>query len=206
MFKYLLIIPLLTLSLQARIFQENFDDVTSGDLPSGWKAQMTGIDTNSAIWEIEQEDVGKILSLKSFTTGRRGPFNLCFTDKINFKNGEISVTFRANSGNIDQGGGLIWRVEDQNNYYVARFNPLEDNFRFYSVKNGYRKELKSADINLKEGWHEMKIIQKNNNFEGHIDGKKLLVCNNGNITKSGGVGVWSKADAATSFDNFKVLY
>ncbi len=206
MFRYLLIASLLTLSLQAKSFQENFDNVDNGNLPTNWKAKMTSAKTNSAIWEVEKEKDGKILTLKGFSKGKRGPFNLCFTDKIDFKDGEISVDFRANSGKIDQGGGLIWRVQDKDNYYVARFNPLEDNFRFYSVKDGYRKELKSCYVTLKKGWHKMKIIQKSDHFEGYIDGKKLLVAHDDGIKGSGGVGVWSKADAATSFDEFKVLY
>ena len=98
----------------------------------------------------------------------------------------------------------MWRVQDRDNYYVARFNPLEDNFRFYSVKNGIREEVASANIALDNGWHEMKIIQYNAHFEGYLDGKKLLESDNKDCTKSGGTGLWTKADAATVFDDFKV--
>ena len=206
MFKYLLITAALVLTAQAKEFHEDFESVKAQQLPSGWKAQMTDSKTNSAVWKVQKEKENHILTLTEFTKGDRGPFNLCFTDKIDFQDGEISVRFRANSGNIDQGGGLMWRVQDRDNYYVARFNPLEDNFRFYRVKEGNRGELKSSDIHLKNGWHTMKIIQKAKHFEGYIDGKKLLECDDDSIQKSGGVGVWSKADAATSFDDFKVSY
>ncbi len=206
MFKYLLITAALVLTAQAKEFHEDFERVKAQQLPSGWKAQMTDSKTNSAVWKVQKEKENHILTLTEFTKGDRGPFNLCFTDKVDFQDGEISVRFRANSGNIDQGGGLMWRVQDRDNYYVARFNPLEDNFRFYRVKEGHRGELKSSDIHLKKGWHTMKIIQKAKHFEGYIDGKKLLECDDDSIQKSGGVGVWSKADAATSFDDFKVSY
>ena len=174
-------------------------------LPS-WKAQTTGSEVNLATWEIEKKDKSNILTItkiESSLLSFGGTFNLFFTKEINFKDGEISVDFKANSGRVDQGGGIMWRVADKDNYYVARFNPLEDNFRFYSVTDGHRKELKSVNIKLKKGWHNMKIIQKGDHFEGYLDGEKLLEATDGRITKAGGVGLWTKADAATSFDNFK---
>ena len=75
-------------------------------------------------------------------------FNLCFTQDTKLKNGTISVYFKANSGYMDQGGGLMWRVQDKNNYYVVRFNPLEDNFTYYQVINGRRITLKNSNIHL----------------------------------------------------------
>ncbi len=131
-------------------------------------------------------------------------FNLCYSKDINFTDGNISVDFRANSGKIDQGGGIMWRVEDNNNYYVARFNPLEDNFRFYIVHNGIRTQLASADIKLASGWHNMKIEQREDIFKGYIDGKEYLKHKDSQIKRAGGVGLWTKADAKTSFKNFKI--
>jgi len=181
-------------------------DFENAKLPTSWKVQTTGSNTNLATWEVQREENNSILTITKiesslFSIG--GTFNLFFTKDINLKDGEISVDFRANTGRIDQGGGIMWRVIDKDNYYVARFNPLEDNFRFYSVMDGHRKELKSATIKLNKGWHRMKIIQNGNHFEGYINGKKLLEANNNSIAKAGGVGLWTKADAATSFDNFK---
>ena len=131
-------------------------------------------------------------------------FNLCFTKDLNFLNGTISVKFRANAGRIDQGGGLMWRVQDNDNYYVARFNPLEDNFRFYIVHDGIRSELASADVKLSSGWHTMKIEQKGDTFKGYIDGKQYLEHKDAHLKQAGGVGVWTKADAQTSFDDLKI--
>jgi hypothetical protein len=185
----------------------NFENIAISKLPSSWKTETTHSNKNLATWEVQKEDSNHILTITDISTNFLsfgGTFNLFYTDSINFKDGEISVDFRANSGKIDQGGGIMWRVIDKNNYYVARFNPLEDNFRFYSVTNGDRRELKSANIKLKKGWHKMKIIQKGSHFEGYLDGKKLLDADNNSIKNSGGVGLWSKADAATSFDNLTI--
>jgi len=190
------------------VTEENFENVKTGHLPKTWKSAATNAERTTAVWkvvEVKEPARGeKVLSLVTFKEGYGGSFNLCYTDAVSFNDGQISVWFKANSGNIDQGGGIMWRVQDKDTYYVARFNPLEDNFRFYSVINGDRKELCSADVHLKKGWHLMKIIQKGSHFEGFLDGKKLLSCDNDVIKKSGGVGVWTKADAATSFDDFIV--
>ena len=128
-------------------------------------------------WQITQENKEKILSLTKRSS--RG-FNLCYKSNIAFLDGEVMVRFRANSGHIDQGGGLMWRVQDNDNYYVARFNPLEDNFRFYIVHDGMRSELASADVKLSKGWHTMRIKQQSDTFEGYLDGKRYLVYANSN--------------------------
>jgi hypothetical protein len=206
MFKNLLIVSLVSSLLLAKVLKEDFESQESGKLPKNWSAKMTNSDTNSANWQVEEEAGNKILSLKGFKKGKRGPFNLCFTKDVDFGDGEISVRFRANSGKEDQGGGIVWRVKDRDNYYVARFNPLEDNFRFYYIKDGQRHLLKSATLHLKKGWHTMKIRQKGSHFEGYIDGKKYLEFDDEHIKKGGGVGLWTKSDAATSFDEFKVEY
>ena len=98
----------------------------------------------------------------------------------------------------------MWRVQNSDNYYVARFNPLEDNFRFYIVENGIREELASANVHQVKGWHRMRIVQKGELFEGYLDGKKLLKYKDSRLSRSGGTGLWTKADAATSFDDFSV--
>ena len=152
-------------------------------------------------WKVRKVEDHGVLEL---TKKSNQYFNLCFTKELDFLNGTLSVKFRANSGHIDQGGGIMWRVQDKDNYYVARFNPLEDNFRFYIVHDGMRSELASADIKLISGWHSMKIVQKGAHFEGYLDGKKLLNLEDTQLQNSGGVGVWTKADALTSFDGLSI--
>ncbi len=204
--KKLLLLALLgTLPMMAKSYATDFEEDKAGALPKDWKSEMTGSKNAEGIWQIEKEGEDQILRLKGFKRKNRATYNLCYTNGVNFKDGEISVRFRADSGKEDQGGGIMWRVQDRDNYYVARFNPLEDNFRFYVVKNGSRHQLCSADnIHLKKGWHEMKIAQKGAHFIGYLDGKKLLECEDKSLTQSGGVGLWTKSDAATSFDTFKI--
>ncbi|WP_154806479.1 family 16 glycoside hydrolase [Sulfurovum lithotrophicum] len=208
LFFYSLVVVGVSTFAYSSVTEENFENVKTGHLPKTWKSAATNAERTTAVWEVVETKEPfrgkKVLSLSAFDEGYGGSFNLCYTNDVSFKDGEISVWFKANNGKIDQGGGIMWRVQDKDTYYVARFNPLEDNFRFYSVINGDRKKLYSADVHLEKGWHLMKIIQKGSHFEGFLNGKKLLSYDNDAIKKSGGVGVWTKADAATSFDDFTV--
>jgi hypothetical protein len=133
-------------------------------------------------------------------------FNLCWTRDIAFEDGEIEVKVRANTGKEDQGGGVIWRARDANNYYIARYNPLENNFRIYYVENGSRKQLASAGrVGIPAGeWFTLKIIQHGDKIEGYLNGKKYLEVSDNTFTGPGGVGFWTKADAASSFDDLRV--
>jgi hypothetical protein len=186
----------------------DFENIKNGTIPPSWQISATHPKKPLAKWEVI-ETIGapsgtKVLSLIKINAFYGGTFNLCYTNAVHFKDGEISVSFKANQGEIDQGGGIMWRVQDSNNYYVARFNPLEDNFRFYIVENGVRKQLSSANIRLGKGWHKMKVVQDGDRFTGYLDGRKLLSHEDNRLRKSGGVGLWTKADAATSFDDFSV--
>ncbi len=117
----------------------------------------------------------KVLGMTRANDDFGGTFNLCFTDSIQFKDGEIEVSFKALKGVVDQGGGPIWRVKDANNYYIARANPLENNFRLYYVKGSSRKTLDSAKVNvLAERWHVIKIVHTGEKIEGYLNGEKLL--------------------------------
>ncbi len=182
-----------------------FEKVEPGNIPSGWKVEGTRQRGPLATWQVTEDSGKHVLTLTSPNHTSGGTFNLCWTNAIRFENGTLTVRFKANSGCEDQGGGIMWRVQDKNNYYVARFNPLEDNFRLYTVKDGDRRMLKSTRVQLPAHvWHQMKIIQDKNNISAYLNGKKYLETDDKTFTKPGGVGLWTKADAATSFDDFMV--
>ena len=112
---------------------------------------------------------------------------------------------KANTGKIDQGGGPIWRVKDHDNYYIARWNPLEDNFRVYSVRDDQRKQLDSTNVKADPAkWHTIKVEQRTDTIACYLDGEKLLEVIDKRFTETGGVGLWTKADTATAFDNLVI--
>jgi len=199
---------------QVTVSKENrpswfFDDVPVGELPAGWKVEATNRRGPLATWRVIADATAPsgnhVLALVSPNHTFGGTFNICWTDTAFFRDGEISVRFKAVTGEEDRGGGVIWRAQDRENYYIARFNPLENNFRAYYVRDGARKTLADARIALPSGeWHTLKIIQHGDRFEGYLNGKKLLEGSDNLFPKAGGVGLWTKADAVTSFDDLAV--
>ncbi len=188
----------------------NFDESDVGRVPPGWKAEATNPRGENATWEVIADyRVGKetkVLSMTNANGASGSTYNICWTDTITFKDGQIEVSFKAMSGREDQWGGPIWRIQDANNYYIARFNPLEDNFRLYYVKDGARRQLDSKNIQLSPStWHTIKIVHKEGRIEAYLNGKKLLECNDSTFSEAGGIGVWTKADASTYFDDLRII-
>lgn len=200
-------------------YKYNFDNNKVGQLPRDWKIT----ETRSGGWFSSASKSGEVanwnithdsnatagnnsLDITKINNYTRSVFNIIHTNKIKFNNGQIEVKIRANSGKIDQGGGPIWRYIDNKNYYVARYNPLERNFRVYYVKDGRRIKLQSArNIEIKQHeWFEIKISHVDEHIEAWLNGKKLLDVKDATHKVTGGVGLWTKADALTSFDDFKV--
>jgi Domain of Unknown Function (DUF1080) len=177
-------------------------------VPAGWKAERTGKGEGS-VWKVVKDDTAPSKSgfvLAQTAAGPSSLFNLCVAENTSFKDVEVSVAFKANRGQKDQGGGIVWRYQDANNYYVARMNPLEDNFRVYKVVAGKRSaEFQDAEVKIPAGeWHTLKIKMVGDYIECFLDGKKYLDVKDNSITTAGKVGLWTKADAQTAFDQFRV--
>jgi len=187
----------------------NFDALPAGSLSSDWHVEGTRQSGPLATWK-RIVDTGalsqpNVLSLTKINRISGGTFNLCWNDSVSFKDGTISLRFKANSGKVDQGGGPIWRMKDKDNYYVCRANPLEDNFRLYYVKKGSRHQIATANVAISPGqWHSIMVHQNGSHVECYFNGRKLLETNDTTFTNAGRVGVWTKADAATSFDDIVV--
>jgi len=115
----------------------------------------------------------------------------------------ISVRSRAVAGQEDEGGGPVWRYRDLRNYYIARQNNLENNYRIYKVVNGRRIQLGSTRLRARTGtWHALKVTMTGNHIQCFFDGRKYLDVKDDTFKDAGKVGLWTKADAQTHFDNF----
>jgi hypothetical protein len=130
-------------------------------------------------------------------------FNLTLVKGASFKNVDLSVKMKAVAGTIDQGGGLVWRAKDAKNYYVTRFNPLEENFRVDKVENGVRTRFENVPLKAEAGWHTLRAVMVGDHIECYFDGKKLLDVKDAAFQAAGQIGLWTKADAQTQFDEFK---
>ena len=128
-------------------------------------------------------------------------FNIALINKTNYRDVDISVMIKSLDGRLDQGGGLVWRARDAKNYYIARYNPLEDNYRVYKVVNGRRSRLQSASIKGTEGWHKLRVTMQGDRIKCYYDDKLYLDVQDSTFKDPGKIGLWTKADAKTLFDD-----
>jgi len=179
----------------------NFEESADGKLPNDWVAP-TG---KRAIVTQENNKV-----LKQSATNPNSTFNICVNDKLVYQDLQLQVKLKAASGKEDQGGGLVWRYTDKNNYYIVRSNPLEKNVVLYKVKNGKRNDLPLEGKGRTYGmnapmetakWHTLKVNIVKNRFTVFFDGKELYQVKDDTFKEGGFVGVWTKADAQTYFDD-----
>jgi len=178
----------------------NFDDMKSGAAPAGWTATQTG--SGTAKWAIEKDESAlskpNVLKQSGVAT-----FPVCFKNDTNLKDGFVEVKFKPVSGKEDQAGGVIWRVQDANNYYISRANALEDNITIYHTINGKRVAFKNINTKVTSGvWHTLRVDFKGNKFTVTFDGNKIIDATDQSFTNAGKVGVWTKADSVTLFDDF----
>ncbi len=185
-----------------------FSKDDAGKLPAGWKAEQTGKGKGS-VWKVVADRTAPSGTGHVLAQTAAGPdrlFNLCIATEGNYHEVDVCVAFKAVRGEKDQGGGIVWRYRDANNYYVARMNPLEDNYRLYKVVAGKRsRPLQSAAVQVKEGtWHTLRVTMSGKRINCYLDGKKYLEADDDTFSKPGKIGLWTKADAQTYFDKLKV--
>ena len=196
-----------------------FDDATvkhfrfskedAGSMPAGWKAEHTGKGEGS-IWKVEADALapGKTgYALAQCAESPSAYFNICVVEGTSYQDLKLQVSFKALRGHNDQGGGVVWRYQDANNYYIARMNPLEDNFRVYKVVGGKRIQLESKEgIKIPEGtWRVIAIEHEGDHIQCFLDGVKSLDVHDRVFPNAGKIGLWTKSDAQTLFDGFTVI-
>jgi hypothetical protein len=178
----------------------NFDNLKAGASPPGWTATQTG--TGDAKWTVEKDATAPSQPNVLKQSGQ-ATYPVCIKDDTNLKDGFVEVKFKAISGKEDQAAGVIWRAKDANNYYIARANALEDNVTIYHTVNGRRTEKKRANMKVAPNqWHTLRVDFQANHFTVALDGKKAIDWDDETFKDAGKVGLWTKADSVTLFDDF----
>jgi hypothetical protein len=169
-----------------------FDNETTGQIAKGFTNEV-------GEWKVAESDKGKALAQTA--KNANSVFNVTLIEGTNAKDVTLTVRLKAIAGELDQGGGLVWRAKDKKNYYLARYNPLEDNYRVYKVVDGKRTLFQNADIPHTPGWHTLKVEMDGDHIECYYDGKKYMDVKDTVFTRAGKIGLWSKADAQSQFDD-----
>jgi hypothetical protein len=178
----------------------NFDDAKAGQPPAGWTATKTG--NGNANWTIEKDDTAPSKPNVLKQSGE-ATYPVCIKDDTSLKDGFVEVRFKPVSGKEDQAGGVIWRCADADNYYIARANALEDNVTIYHTIKGKRVSFKNTNAKVASGvWHTLRVDFAGNKFTVTFDGKKVIEATDDSFADAGKVGVWTKADSVTLFDDF----
>ena len=186
----------------------NFDSDPVGQVPAKFHSARTGHGSESK-WAVTADPTAPskpnvVAQTSTDTTDYRFP--LLIADQASFKDLDISVKFKAVSGRVDQAGGLVFRLKDPNNYYIVRANALEDNYRLYHVVDGRRRQFAGANFKVTSGaWHELRVVAIGTKFTCYYDGEKKIEASDDTFKDAGKVGLWTKADSVTSFDDLKVV-
>ena len=185
----------------------DFDRFPAGSLPN----VMTGTRTGKGAlgdWKVLADNTAPsqpnvLAQLSSDATDYRFP--IAVSNEGAFEDLDASVKFKAVSGRIDEAGGLVFRYKDADNYYLVRANALEDNFRLYRVVKGSRSEFAGKNVQVTPNqWHEIKVTCVGNQISCSFDGKHLINATDDTFKDAGKIGVWTKADSVTYFDDLLV--
>ena len=188
----------------------SFESNRIGAVPEGWTSTLTG--SGDPKWTIESDETAPSKSNVLKQSGR-ATYPLILKDDTSIKDGFVEMKFKAIAGSQDRAAGLVWRAKDANNYYVVRANALEDNVVLYKTVNGVRSPLDivgrkggyGTDVKVPANtWHSLRVDFKASRFTVSFNGKQLFEVEDSTFTGAGKVGLWTKADAQTYFDNLVV--
>ena len=174
----------------------NFDDQPVGKLAAGFTA-------HGGNWAVVAPDHGKALAQSG--QYERSAFSLVLVDDTNAKDVDVSVRFESVGGEGDRGGGVVFRASDEKNYYIVRYSDSEDNFRLWKMVGGKRSLVATANIPRKAGWHTIRARMTGDHLVADYDGKTYLDVHDSALTAAGKIGLWTKGDAQTRFDDLELI-
>jgi hypothetical protein len=202
-----------TVVVQGANRKVDFSDDAVGQPPKGFEFGYTAKAGAPGKWIVEAEGPNKYLAQVD-TDNTRARFPVAVVSDISAAELDLSVRFRPISGRVDQAAGLVWRYRDQDNYYIVRGNALEDNVVLYKVENGTRTDLpvkgegrtygKKTEVPAKQ-WSTLRVVANGRLFEVYFNGTKLYDVEDTTFTQAGKVGVWTKADSVTQFDDLTIV-
>ncbi len=203
------------LAIRARAEIIRFDSAPPGSLPAGWTVVTTHTGATPK-WEVRQDASApsrpNVLAQVS-SDGTDGRYPMAILNKANYRDGELSVKFKTVAGRTDQAAGIVWRYRDPDNYYLVRANALENNIVMYRVQDGHwyplaprGKPAHSYGVRHRiptHTWSILKVNFRKSRFEVYFDHRKVFEAEDSTFAEPGKVGLWTKADSVTYFDDFQ---
>jgi hypothetical protein len=190
------------------------DDVSKLEFPvTGVEIISDDFNSESSNWQFfegnwvfrksESSEDGVLAQVNS-QLGRR-VFPLALWQQSQFSDVDVSIRFKPVSGEMDASGGLVFRAQDEGNYYIVRANSLEDNFRLYTFTDGNRSKIASTAVPVPAlgEWHTIRVVAVGSHIQVYLN-NTLYIDHQDTTFSQGYVGVWTKADAVTKFDDLVV--
>ena len=201
-----------TIVVQAASRKVDFSDDVVGQPPKGFQFGYTAKVGAPGKWVVQAEGTNKYLA-QIDADNTRSRFPVAVLSDITAADVDLSVRFKPISGRVDQAAGLVWRFQNEDNYYIVRANALEDNVVLYKVEKGTRTDLpvkgegrtygKKAEVPSGQ-WSRLRVVATGTRFEVYVNGSKLYEVEDTTFGQAGKVGVWTKADSVTQFDDLTI--
>lgn len=199
--------PVVGYASESTLHVWTFDHEPPNTLPATFKIGTLFDGRPAGEWKVLETDRAKSPSRvlgQLMAKGAEHAYKMVLIDETTSSDIALAVSFQPIDGKADMGGGLIWRATDDRNYYLARANPLEQNIRIYRVVKGVRQMLKNFDhiIDVRQ-WHTLRVITNGCRVQVYFDEQQVFdLCDE--IFSTGRVGLWTKSDAVTYFDDLKL--
>ena len=186
----------------------NFDNAPLGQLPPGWSVAMTNRG-HAPRWEVRIDRTAPtqpyVLAQVSADPAR-DRYPLAIWDGTTMRDGEVSVRIKPVSGRVVQAGGIVWRYRDENHYYLARSNAIDQDVQVFKVEHGVRTPLMAGvhhEFPVNQ-WSILKVSARGNRFQVYVDHRRVLQGQDNTFTAPGKVGLWTVSDSVTYFDDFRI--
>jgi hypothetical protein len=184
----------------------NFDSCEVGGFPENFSTALTG-GGGAVSWIVREDNtasVGHRVLVQESSDPTKYRFPLCVYDKIIARDVSAEVSYKAISGTVDEAGGIVLRYSPEN-YYIARANALENNVILFKTVRGKRSKIKEVPVKVTAGeWHTIGFEAKGKRLTVTFDGQVVIDRNDTTFTEPGKVGLWTKADSVSAFDNFRI--
>jgi hypothetical protein len=195
------------LSTPGQSWTLDFEDDTTDDPPQGFEFERTG-DGPPGHWRVVTADgapSGAHVLEQSDAANDESRFCVAALEMPNLSDVRVEVRARPVSGEVDQTFGIVLRYQDEENYYLVRANALEKNVRLYHVRDGKRTQLRtwSGEV-APNAWHDLEAEAVGDSLRVGFDGRTLIVAHDTTIPQPGRVGLWTKADSVSQFDDLVI--
>jgi hypothetical protein len=184
----------------------DFETSAVGKLPADFATELTG-GGGLVSWVVREDATapsGKKVLVQESADETSYRFPLCIYQKTVARDVAVEVKFKALSGKVDQAGGIILRYSPEN-YYIARANALEDNIDLFKTEKGNRSKIEEAPVKVTAGeWHTLRFEARGAHLKVDFDGKTVIEKDDTTFSETGKVGLWTKADSVSAFDDLKI--